>query len=235
MQVIGHRGSAGTAPENTLAGIREGLRAGVEWLEIDVRFVDNELLVIHDETLDRTTNGQGSIYGLNAAAIRALDAGDGEKIPTLREALETIDAKAHLNIELKDCPSLRPTSALVSSLLAIDPRWHNKIMFSTFEDAVHADMAETLPEGCILGVLFNDIPSDAVEYAQQLNAYSLNLSFAQMTPELIAKSQGAGLKVFVYTVNEPEHIKTCKTLGVDGIYTDFPESTLKLLNDINLD
>lgn len=233
MQVIGHRGSAGTSPENTIASVLEGIRAGVSWLEIDIRCVDDELFVIHDETLDRTTDGHGSIYALDKNAIRSVDAGNGEKIPTLHEMLQLIGPDVCLNIELKDRHSLKPAYSVVSALIAARPQWRNKIMFSTFEDSIHAEMAKSLPATCMLGILYEEISDHSVDYALRLNAYSLNLSYAQMKPALINQAHEAGLKVLVYTVNEQEHIKTCKTLGVDGIYTDFPESTLNFLNELD--
>lgn len=232
MYVIGHRGSAGTSPENTVAGLRDALCAGAQWIEIDIRCIDGELFVIHDEALDRTTDGSGSIYELSKNEIRDLDAGNGQKVPTLLETLHTIDAKACLNIELKDRQSMPLAYVLVSNLLARNTEWRGKLMFSTFEESIHAELARTLPDGCMLGILLKDLPQNAVEYALGLNAYSLNLSYAQIESKLITQAHAEKLKVFVYTVNDFEHVKTCIDLNIDAIYTDYPQRTLNFLNSL---
>ena len=101
MQIIGHRGASGYAPENTLKAFELALSQGCEWLELDVHLLDGKLIVIHDEQLDRTTSGQGLISDHSLDAIRRLDAGDGEKIPYLDEVIEMVDGQASINIELK--------------------------------------------------------------------------------------------------------------------------------------
>ena len=231
MEIIGHRGSAGTAPENTLAGIKTALDAGAPWLEIDVRLAGDELFVIHDEDVARTTNGAGSIYALSRSAIHNLDAGGGQAVPTLGQVIDTIAATANLNIELKDTLSLQPTLALVAKTLSEDPAWRDRIMLSTFERSIHTALSENLPDGCLLGILLKKIPADAIGYAVGLGAYSLNLAFKQLTPDLLSRAHAAGLKVFVYTVNKESQIERCLRLGVDAIYTDFPARALRLLED----
>ena len=234
MQVIGHRGSAETAPENTLLGVKTALAAGAPWVEIDVRHVAGELFVIHDQEVDRTTNGKGSIYALSRTEILNLDAGEGEVIPTLQQVLGLLAGQASINIELKDTQSMQPTCRYVATLLSEQPEWLGKIMISTFEASIHDELAKLLPRGCLLGVLFKQLPANVAQYAIRLNAYSINLSFAQLTPDLVSQAQRADLKVFVYTVNEAEEIRYCLNLGVDAIYTDDPRKTLTLLDKSNI-
>ena len=105
---IGHRGACGHEPENTLRSIRRALELGAHGVEIDVRLVHGELLVMHDAKLDRTTNGRGYLARKSLEVLRALDAGQGERIPTLREVFETVHRRAFINIELKGrqhCPA----------------------------------------------------------------------------------------------------------------------------------
>ena len=109
MQIIGHRGASGYAPENTLKAFELALTQGCEWLELDVHLLDSKLIVIHDEQLDRTTSGQGLINDHSLDAIRRLDAGDGEKVPYLDEVIEMVDGRATINIELKG-PGTAPVS-----------------------------------------------------------------------------------------------------------------------------
>ena len=229
MQIIGHRGSAGTAPENTLLGIKIALEAGAPWIEIDVRLSHERLFVIHDENVARTTDGDGSIYDLPLNAIEGLDAGAGESVPTLADVMDTIDASAGLNIELKDVQSLKPSLTVVEKTLEKNPAWHNRLMLSTFEQSIHQQMADELPAGCLLGVLMKEASADAARYAKNLGAYSLNLSRAQLNASLVEAAHALGLYVFVYTVNEESDIDECLSLNVDAIYTDFPARAARLV------
>ena len=229
MEIIGHRGSSGTHPENTLLGLETAVAAGAPWLEIDVRLAAGELFVIHDDTVDRTTNGSGSIYAMSAAEIHALDAGAGQAIPTLAQVLDVVDAKASLNVELKDTASMAPSLQLLENTLRKYPAWDQRLMVSTFEQSIHASLAEQMPNGALLGVLLNETSASTPAYAAALGAYSLNLSFAQLDQQIVQVAHDHGLKVYVYTVNEPVQIDRCLSLAVDAIYTDFPARSLSYL------
>ena len=119
---IGHRGACGYEPENTLASFQRAIDMGCTWIELDVHFVDNELIVIHDSRLDRTTNGKGKIYDLSLEEIQSYDAGNGEHIPTLTEVLDLVDRRIGVNVELKG----RATAAPVDQILTryCDAGWH---------------------------------------------------------------------------------------------------------------
>jgi glycerophosphoryl diester phosphodiesterase len=98
---IGHRGACGHAPENTLSSFELAIEMGCPWIELDVYHIDGELLVIHDDTLERTTNGTGDVMDQSVAYLRTLDAGDGQQIPTLNEIIELVGHRAGINVELK--------------------------------------------------------------------------------------------------------------------------------------
>mgnify|MGYP000511847871 CR=1 FL=1 len=112
---IGHRGAMGHAPENTLASIQKALELGTPCMEIDVYYVDGQLVVFHDHRLERTTNGSGFLVDQKFSDLRTLDAGNGEKIPTLQEVFETIHLKPALNIELKGTETTRPVLEFISN------------------------------------------------------------------------------------------------------------------------
>ncbi len=231
MIVIGHRGCRdGVYSENTLAAIGAAMQMGVRAIEIDVRWVDGHLLVIHDDTLERTTNGRGCVYTHSLAALRALDAGGGEPIPLLDEVLAQIDARAGLNIELKDTASARPVLAAVTTALQTNPAWSGRLMLSSFESSIHKQLAREQPPGCLFGLLTGEVSDDLVVYARSLGAWSLNLSLQQLSPTLIQAAHGQGLKVLVYTVNDPHDLAQCQALGVDGVYTDVPEQAIASLD-----
>ena len=110
---IGHRGASGYEPENTLSSFERAIAMGCRWIELDVYQVEGELIVIHDSTLDRTTNGQGRVASQTLAYLRSLDAGNGQQIPTLTEVISAVDHRAGINIELKGKHTAAPVVALL--------------------------------------------------------------------------------------------------------------------------
>ena len=142
MQIIGHRGASGYAPENTLKAFELALSQGCEWLELDVHLLDGKLIVIHDEQLDRTTSGQGLVSDHSLDAIRRLDAGDSEKIPYLDEVIEMVDGQASINIELKGPGTAQPTSALLDAWCLEHRADPNKFLLSSFN---HRELALASP------------------------------------------------------------------------------------------
>jgi glycerophosphoryl diester phosphodiesterase len=128
---IGHRGAMGHAPENTLSSFRKALELGAACVETDVYYVDRHLMVFHDDRLERTTNGAGYLMDHDFDTLRSLDAGNGERIPTLAEVFETIDGRAGVNIELKGPGTARPVADLIASLR--EKGWRdNLILVSSF-------------------------------------------------------------------------------------------------------
>ena len=226
MLCIGHRGAMGYAPENTLLSIRKAIELGADWVEIDVHLADGQLFVIHDETLDRTTNGKGKLSDYSIATLRALDAGRGEKIPTLQEVIEETKGKVGLNIELK---GIATGEAVAIQLLALDKEHKEQILVSSFlmEELVKVPQIDTTIK---LGVLAGKDVSLAFDWANKLNAYSIHLSLKQTTSESVQQARDAGLKLLVYTVNKKNDIAWMKLLGVDGVFTNYPDRVLSVLS-----
>jgi glycerophosphoryl diester phosphodiesterase len=225
MLVFGHRGAAGHEPENTLRSIRKALELGVDGVEIDVRSVDGRLIVFHDDVLDRTTNGRGPIRHVSFETLRGLDAGRGEYIPLLTEVLELIDARVGLNIEVKERGLARDIAGTVADCFEKQPAWRGRVMLSSFDREETAALAE-IDGGCLLGILFKEDDSLALERARRLGAYSLHASMKQLDCELVDAAHASGIKVFAYTVNETSDIEMCHGLGVDGLFSDFPDRAL---------
>jgi len=226
MLCIGHRGAMGYAPENTLLSIRKAIELGADWVEIDVHLANRQLFVIHDETLDRTTNGKGKLSDYSIAILRALDAGRGEKIPTLQEVIEETKGKVGLNIELK---GIATGEAVAIQLLALDKEHKEQILVSSFlmEELVKVPQIDTTIK---LGVLAGKDVSLAFDWANKLNAYSIHLSLKQTTSESVQQARNAGLKLLVYTVNKKNDIAWMKLLGVDGVFTNYPDRVLSVLS-----
>ena len=219
MQIIGHRGASGYAPENTLKAFELALQQGCEWLELDVHLLDGKLIVIHDEQLDRTTSGQGLITDHSLDVIRGLDAGEGEKIPYLGEVIALVDGKATINIELKGSGTAQPTSALLDAWCLEHGTDPNKFLLSSFD---HRELALASPR-YPRGALFWKMSDTAVERALSLNASYMNISLKHVTEDWVNAAHKAGLKVAVYTVNEIDDIEQMRQWGVDAIFCDYPD------------
>lgn len=227
MLVIGHRGAAGHEPENTLRSVRRALDLHVDWVEVDVQAVDDELIIFHDDTLDRTTDGTGTVATQSFGALRNLDAGAGEQIPTLIEVMDLIGERAGLNIELKGPNTVEGVTRTITDYQARLPSWRGRILLSSFDEPRTESLAAR-DRDYELGVLFADDAAAALARAQRYDAYSIHPSIDQVNTDLVRQAQAAGLKVLVYTVNEPEDIASMRTLGVDGVFSDYPDRVIAL-------
>jgi len=220
MICIGHRGARGHAPENTLAGIATGIKQGAQWIEIDVRAHEGELLVIHDDELDRTTNGHGQLSLYSVSQLRQLDAGNGEKIPLLSEVLALINRRVILNIELKDSASAPLVLQLIEQHLANGGLYDDFVVSSFFHHDLQWLKAQ-LP--CLkIAALSAGVGLDYAKSAQQLKAWSINLCGESLNQAIIDDAHQRGLKVLVYTVNKVSQFEQLQQMGVDGIFTDYP-------------
>ena len=223
--VIGHRGARGHAPENTLLGIDTGIRLGAHWVEIDVQHHDGELWLMHDLTLERTTNGRGRLTEHRADALRKLDAGRGEIIPTLPEAMDLIEQRVGLNIELKTWNGCAAAVADCLREYLADGWPANRIMVSSFHLPELWEFKQLLPEVPI-AVLYCGVPLDWAGVSVELGARCLNLSDEFVDDKLVADAHARGLRVNVYTVNDPTELKRLRDQGVDGVFTDYPDRAL---------
>lgn len=220
--VFGHRGARGHAPENTLLGIETGIQLGADWIEVDVQLNAGRLVLMHDPTLDRTTNGQGMVAEVSPAYLDALDAGRGQRIPTVQQAFACIDRRAGLNLELK----ARGTAAILVQQIRYavqDMGWDwSEILVSSF-DLQELRQLKTLEPRIAVGALYCGVPLDYAASATALGARSVHLSHEFLSPDMLADARARGLAIYVYTVNRPAEIERLRALGVDGLFTDYPE------------
>lgn len=215
---IGHRGACGHAPENTLASIQKAIALGCDLTEVDAqRTADGALVLLHDERVDRTTNGKGALADMTLAAVRALDAGGGQRIPTLEEALQAARGRIGLILELKAAGLAYDVCALVRA-----SGFPGGIIYASFlhDELQHVRRAD--PDAHTL-VLFKRLPRDPAAEALRLQATHVGLRFDTATAPLIASLRKARLTVFIYTVNKPADIARMRELDVDGIVSDFPD------------
>jgi glycerophosphoryl diester phosphodiesterase len=217
---IGHRGARGHEPENTVRSVRRALELGANGIEVDVYFVDGELVVIHDDVLDRTTNGTGRVAEKSFAELRALDAGKGEKIPTLREIFDVVDRRAFINIELKGPRTAVPVERLIREYVSTREWRHADFLVSSFD---HEELARIANRRIRRGILYARAPHGFAETAARLRAYSLHTNIRYTHQPIVEEAHRLGLKVFVYTVNSPRALARMRAIGADGVFTDFPE------------
>lgn len=223
---IGHRGAAGHAPENTLLSFDTAIRLGAQMVEFDVqRHPSGALLVIHDLRLDRTTNGRGRVADSALDYIRSLDAGGGQQVPTLEETLDLIDARVAVNVELKIADGTADAVAAVLRKYIADGWPAEQFLVSSFHLPELENFRAAAPE-IPVGVLLGGVPLDWAAAASELEAQSLNLSGEFVDPQLLADARARGLKVYVYTVNERAEMERLRRLGIDGVFTDYPERAL---------
>jgi len=216
MIIFGHRGAPGypRRGENTIASFRKALECGATGLEFDVRrCADGQLVVIHDDTIDRTTNGRGRVRSLNYAALCKFDAGFGSPIPLLADVLDEFGARCLLNIELKENGIADDVKKLV-----IERRLERHVILSSFEWQELASAVPEIPIGLLSSKLANIISA-----ARDLRATAIHPHKDVVTPTLIEKAREAGLQIHVWTVNDPAEMSKFRSLGADGIFTDFPE------------
>ena len=223
MLTIGHRGAAGYEPENTIQSFAKAIKLGAEMIEFDVQLCKTgEVVVIHDFTLERTTNGNGLVAETPLSKLKQLDARKGQQIPTLEEVLKTISRKTIVNIELKGINIAQPTANIIRDFIE-NKNWQtNDFLVSSFNHSELLTFKKLMPETRI-GVLYEEIPASFNETASALNAYSINAEFNYLNKKIVNWVHSIGYKIYAYTVNTNNEKLKMKEIGVDGIFTDFPD------------
>jgi glycerophosphoryl diester phosphodiesterase len=222
---IAHRGASGTCPENTLCAFTAAAEAGAAMCELDLRVAgDGALVVIHDETVDRTTDGRGPVAELTVPQLKLLDAGvrfgaafAGERIPTLDEVFAALGARCGLNLELKTRAAAAPLCRTIRARRA-----YETTIVSSFEAAM-LERVKAIDPAIRVGLL-SDRPADTlIAQAQALGAWSVNPRYDLCTAELVVEAQRQGLKVLAWTADEPALMRRLIANGVDGIMTNYPD------------
>jgi len=213
---MGHRGAAALEPENTLRSIERAVEIGVDAVEVDVRLSkDRELVVIHDSTVDRTTNGSGPVSGYSLDGLRKLDAGGGQTIPTLQEVMELVGHKVKLVIELKE----EETERMVVELIKRNNVEDNVYVISFWHELVKT---VKVLESCIkTGVLLVGCPVDTC-VASQASADALVMKYNFVNRHFVEMVHKDGLQVFVWNIDDPHLLKPYVDMGVDGIGSNDP-------------
>ncbi|WP_339650863.1 glycerophosphodiester phosphodiesterase family protein [uncultured Maribacter sp.] len=221
--VIGHRGAMGHETENTLPSIQKAMDLGVDMIEIDVfKIKSGEIVVFHDNTVDRLTNGPGSIEGYNIIELRKLIVDGGHQIPMLQDVLRLIDNKVALNIELKGAGTADKVNYIMNYYINKKNWSPENFIISSFNWDELKEMRRLNPDVAI-AVLTEENPIDAIPTAKELKAVAINPYFKKLDLEVADQIHDAGFKIYTWTVNELEDIDAMKKIAVDGIITNFPE------------
>lgn len=213
MLKIGHRGAKGHLPENTLASFEKAIALGVDMIELDVWLSSDKIpMVIHDETIDRTTSKTGLVTDYSAKELQALG------IPALIDVFKLVDNRCEINVEIKPFTATQA----VLNLIAKSTFDQSKILISSFDWNALQEV-RFHDEDIRIGVLTETDLDLAMAFAKFIKAEAIHPYFHLLTAENVEKIKEKGFKVFPWTINEPEDITFVKSLEVDGIITDFPE------------
>ena len=224
--VGGHRGNPAEYPENTLASFRSALELGVDLIECDVHLsADGELIVIHDHTLDRTTDGSGLVVQHTLGELRELDAGGGERLPTLAEVCALARDRVGLCIETKQIPI--PYPALEEKLIAQlrESGMLNQTAVISFHHGSIRRLKELEPRLAV-GVLEGARPIDPVAILRSANADIYAPHYGAMDPELVEQVHTAGGVVGAWTVDDAAAVAWCQVSKPDSIFTNRPREIL---------
>jgi len=216
MLLMGHRGAAALEPENTLRSISCALEIGVDAVEIDVHLTkDRELVVIHDDTLDRTTNGVGRVASYTLSQIKEFDAGKGERIPSLQEVIDLVRGRATLVIELKE----EGTEQRVVELIRKSGLRDRVYVISFWHILVKR--VKEMDKRVKTGVLLVGCPVDAC-VAKAAFADALVMNYAFVNKSLVDLAHREGVAVFIWNIDSPDLLKPYEEMGVDGIASNDP-------------
>ena len=236
--IYGHRGASGHAPENTLEAFRLSMEMGADGFELDVHLsLDGELVVIHDETLDRTTNGTGLVREHTLAQLKKLDASNGmaafqgAQIPTLGEVFDLIRGTNQIvNVEVKTDEFFYPQIEEKCLALAREKGVEDQVLYSSFNHYTLMKLRQLKPDAK-LGMLFGDIMINPWEYARQLQVDYLHpMKMNIYVPDFIEEAADNNLGINMWTINDEETMLRCLNCGA-GIITNYPDVAIKLRDE----
>jgi glycerophosphoryl diester phosphodiesterase len=215
MFIIGHRGARAVEPENTLRALRAGMRCS-DYVEIDVRLSrDMTPVIMHDALVDRTTDGKGLVSDQSLGELRSLDAGQGERIPTLEDVCREVQGRCGLIVELKE-PGSEERVCRVLSAYQLQPLW----IVSFHGECIRA--ARDLCTAARSGLIFSRFTPDTLHEATDLGVDAILAKFGIVTRDLVHAAHHDGMLVISWTLNNPEEFRKAEELGIDGLASDDP-------------
>ncbi len=236
-KVWAHRGASGYYPENTMSSFEEAVRQKADGIELDVHLSkDGYLVVCHDETLNRTTNGKGFIKQYDLYELKQLDAGSwfdkrfkGEKIPLLEEAIDLVKrSNMELNIEIKAGSIFYP--GIEEKVLKMIDKYgiRNKVIISSF-DHYSLVKIKNIDKDIKTGILYTEALYKPINYMKTTGANALHPNYITLTKDIVEEAHALGIDINTYTVNIEEHIRFIKAMNVNAIITNYPDLAKTIL------
>jgi glycerophosphoryl diester phosphodiesterase len=227
-KVIAHRGASADAPENTLGAFQLALDHGADGIELDVMLSkDEQLVVIHDDTIDRTTNGSGIVRDMTLEELKSFDAGKGEEIPSLREVFSQFGGQCLINVELKNYSSLFDSLPIKVALLVREYDLVESVLVSSFNPFNLPRFRRRLP-GVTLGLLTQ--PGQVKHWIWRLFRYdALHPHFSDVDNGLVSALHARNCQLNTWTVDDSDEIRRLAGLGVDSIITNMPRLAKEVL------
>lgn len=223
MLKIAHRGAKGYEPENTLAAFNKALEMRADGIELDIQLsADGEIIVFHDETLDRITNGTGLVENFTLSELKKFRISETHQIPTLKETLDLINQNCLLNIEIKNSKATKSLIELIEKYILTKNWKYDSLIISSFDWNALQEIYFSNPK-IQLGVLTETDLNLAISFAKTVNAKAIHPHFILLDEENIKKIQNHNLLVFPWTVNKQADIDKLKKHNVNGIITDFTD------------
>lgn len=223
MLKIAHRGAKGYEPENTLKAFQKALDLNADGIELDVHLsIDGHLIVMHDETIDKMTNGKGFVDTLSLSELKSFLIADQYEIPTLNEVFDLIDRKCLINIELKNGDTAVKVVALIHEYISEKGWSYDHFIVSSFDWNALQEV-HNLDSKILIGVLTETDLDAALTFAQSIKAKAIHPDYQMLNEENTQEIQEKGFWVLPWTVNELKDIQRIKSYKVNGIISDFPD------------
>lgn len=231
MLIFAHRGASADAPENTLLAIDLALEQNADGIEIDVHQLGNELVVIHDRWVQRTTNGNRALTDYTLEELQALDAGQGQYVPTLWQVLQRVKGRCLVNIEVKGVDDVCLVKECINKAINLLNFTDEQFIVSSFNHHLLKEFKNIAPS-IKIGALTANNPLGHARFAQELNAYSVNAEVSFIDRAFVSDAHSRGLKMFVYTVDEAEDFVRLQAWGVDGVFSNGPANAKQILTEL---
>jgi glycerophosphoryl diester phosphodiesterase len=220
---IGHRGVKGYEPENTLISFQKAIDLGADGIELDVHLShDGAIMVIHDDTIDRTTNGKGFVNTMSLPELKGFQIEKEQQIPTLSEVFDLVKQRCFINVELKGKGTVKPVMDLIDHYVS-EKNWnYNQFLISSFDWKMLEEVHFLNPK-IRIGVLTGYSIKEALAFAKKIKAFSIHPKYGLVSKENVVLMQENGFEVYPWTVNSAADIQKIKSLHVNGIISDFPD------------
>ncbi|MDR7208320.1 glycerophosphodiester phosphodiesterase family protein [Flavobacterium piscis] len=223
MLKIAHRGAKGYEPENTLQAFQKALDLHADGIELDVHLsADGYIIVMHDETIDKMTNGKGAVNTFTLAELKSFLIDGQHKIPTLNEVFDLVDKKCFINVELKNADTSKNVVSLIEEYITKKGWDYDHFIISSFDWNALTEVKNLNPN-IPIGVLTEENLDTALAFAESIKAKAIHPDFQLLNNENVCQIQEKGFLVFPWTVNTEEDIQKVKSYKVNGIITDFPD------------